>query len=201
MELVLLISQVLGGGTALGHPHEPPVTVEGLLWLVQDILCQSHTKTIPQALTVINIRILKNSQPNTIFLLDKRGRWPLPGAGDPDKLLTISQTNKKHQPSPPPATAPQRTSRGQPTHSWVAITTTLSCAPHMRCFQAEQPWLLCGGQLRACNASTMIPWGRWQGQAYPQHQTTMTIQKAKNLHSKNSPVHSYTQVALHLAIA
>lgn len=40
MELVLLISQVLGGGTALGHPHELPVTVEGLLcsallWLVQ----------------------------------------------------------------------------------------------------------------------------------------------------------------------
>lgn len=52
MELVLLISQVLGGGTALGHPHEPPVTVEGLLWLVQDILCQSHTKTIPQSLSM-----------------------------------------------------------------------------------------------------------------------------------------------------
>lgn len=40
MELVLLISWVLGGETALGHPHELPVAVEGflcfaLLWLTQ----------------------------------------------------------------------------------------------------------------------------------------------------------------------
>lgn len=56
MELVLLTSQVLGGGTALGHPHELPVTVEGLLCYALArpgcVWYQRHTRTVPQSLSM-----------------------------------------------------------------------------------------------------------------------------------------------------